>query len=319
MHGNNDDNVRSKRQLNVFVKINRCFTGLTTGKQQHVICMHLFITFTRNVCIEPFHMTYTTSIVRIIGRQHGKKLLLLPPLLFLVAIIMVQTGTKVGLAFGLTIAAGLSTCIGGFVIFFKRLVRLASPVTLAVSLSLSAGVMVFISLVEIYGESVENFKRGFQNTVEINKSTDCGQVGLEFINSTQEGQYCAKCDSTCEGHAWTAASATFLLGVLIIFVVDYIVTKISPDAHEELEISHLNELRDTVSETTSPDGSSSRESLESPPVDLDPKRDTTNAISMNSQLNRTGVLTAIAIGLHNIPEGVATYIAAIGDLSLIHI
>ena len=26
------------------------------------------------------------------------------------------------------------------------------------------------------------------------------------------------------------------------------------------------------------------------------------------QLNRTGILTALAIGLHNIPEGVATYI-----------
>lgn len=31
------------------------------------------------------------------------------------------------------------------------------------------------------------------------------------------------------------------------------------------------------------------------------------------QLNRTGILTALAIGLHNIPEGVATYIGAIGD------
>ena len=33
-----------------------------------------------------------------------------------------------------------------------------------------------------------------------------------------------------------------------------------------------------------------------------------------SQLNRTGVLTAIAIGLHNIPEGVATYVGAISDV-----
>ena len=29
------------------------------------------------------------------------------------------------------------------------------------------------------------------------------------------------------------------------------------------------------------------------------------------QLNRTGILTALAIGLHNIPEGVATYIGKV--------
>ena len=73
-----------------------------------------------------------------------------PPTLF---IIMVQTRSAVGFAFALSIAAGMSTCIGGAIVFFKRLVQLASPRTLSVSLSLSAGVMIFISLVEIFGKS----------------------------------------------------------------------------------------------------------------------------------------------------------------------
>ena len=70
---------------------------------------------------------------------------------------MVQTGSAVGFAFALSIAAGMSTCIGGAIVFFKRLVQLASPRTLSVSLSLSAGVMIFISLVEIFGKSVESY------------------------------------------------------------------------------------------------------------------------------------------------------------------
>merc|ERR1712241_408888 len=36
--------------------------------------------------------------------------------------------------------------------------------------------------------------------------------------------------------------------------------------------------------------------------------------SGTKELNRTGILTAIAIGIHNIPEGVATYISALSDL-----
>ena len=56
------------------------------------------------------------------------------------------------------------------IVFFKRCVHLASPKTLAISLSLSAGVMIFISLVEIFGKSVESYQKGFEIIVENEKT-----------------------------------------------------------------------------------------------------------------------------------------------------
>ena len=147
---------------------------------------------------------------------------------------MVQLGSNVGLAFALSIGAGLSTCIGGLIIFFNRLIHLASPKTLAISLSLSAGVMIFISLVEIFGKSVESYQKGFQMRLIVNGTSSCGEHGFVFINKTETGDkyHCSHCDTICEGHSWLATTATFILGVLIIFLMDYIVGIISPAAHD---------------------------------------------------------------------------------------
>ena len=231
---------------------------------------------------------------------------------------MVQLGSDVGIAFALSIGAGLATCIGGLVIFSKRLVHLASPKSLAVSLSLSAGVMIFISLVEIFGKSVQGYQTGFQVEIWSNNTVSCGELGFTYINKTEDGAYhCSSCDTICEGNSWLAATATFLLGALIIFFMDFIVGKISPEAHEELEISHLDRLQKTSEGTFTENGISNG-------VSVDSVRDTEGMQSQDGlysnltkrQLNRTGVLTAIAIGLHNIPEGVATYVGAISDVSV---
>ena len=227
---------------------------------------------------------------------------------------MVKLGSEVGVAFALSIGAGLATCIGGLIIFFKRLIRLASPKTLSIALSLSAGVMIFISLVEIFGKSVESYQSGFTVTLK-NNTFSCGELGLKFINKTKDGNYyCSSCDTLCEGHSWLATTATFILGVLIIFGMDFVVEKISPAAHEELEVSHLDKLQSTITESVEGKGQSTSSSIESV-VDEHGLKEKSEGLSnpTKSQLNRTGIVTAIAIGLHNIPEGVATYIAAIGD------
>ena len=54
------------------------------------------------------------------------------------------------LAFSLTMFAGLSTAIGSAIVLFSKKF---SPRFLAASLGFSAGVMIYISLVEIYGEA----------------------------------------------------------------------------------------------------------------------------------------------------------------------
>jgi len=60
---------------------------------------------------------------------------------------------NVAVAFGLVIGAGAATAIGAAVVFFPRLVRLASRRTLAAALGLSAGVMTYVSFVEIFRKS----------------------------------------------------------------------------------------------------------------------------------------------------------------------
>ena len=143
---------------------------------------------------------------------------------------MVRTGSDVGFAFGLSFAAGLSTCVGGFVILFKCLTKFARPSTLGIALGVSAGVMIFISLTEIFNMSVKYFQKGFASSI----GTAHRHAGLP-------------CDSTCKGHGWAAASASFLLGLLIIYALDFIVHKMSPGSHEEEEnfgADELNALQD---------------------------------------------------------------------------
>ena len=64
---------------------------------------------------------------------------------------------NVGIAFALVICAGFSTGLGACVVFFPCLVKLASRKTLASGLGLSAGVMSYVSFVEIFPKAVGSF------------------------------------------------------------------------------------------------------------------------------------------------------------------
>lgn len=58
----------------------------------------------------------------------------------------------------LVLGAGASTGIGAAVVFFPSLVKLANRRVLAASLGFSAGVMTYVSFVEIFGKAEESFK-----------------------------------------------------------------------------------------------------------------------------------------------------------------
>ena len=61
------------------------------------------------------------------------------------------------IAFALVLAAGASTGLGAAVVFFPKLVKLASRRVLAASLGFSAGVMSYVSFVEIFGKATLSF------------------------------------------------------------------------------------------------------------------------------------------------------------------
>ncbi len=68
-----------------------------------------------------------------------------------------ESSGNVGVAFGLVIAAGAATTLGSAVVYFPNFVKYVSPKLLAASLGLSAGVMIYISFVDIFGKSLDAF------------------------------------------------------------------------------------------------------------------------------------------------------------------
>jgi ZIP family zinc transporter len=61
------------------------------------------------------------------------------------------------IAFALVLGAGASTGLGAAVVFFPSLVKLASRRVLAASLGFSAGVMSYVSFVEIFNKATLSF------------------------------------------------------------------------------------------------------------------------------------------------------------------
>jgi len=69
-----------------------------------------------------------------------------------------STNGDAAFAFALVCAAGGATGLGASVVFFPSLVKLASKRVLASSLGFSAGVMLYVSFVEIFQKSVLSFE-----------------------------------------------------------------------------------------------------------------------------------------------------------------
>lgn len=61
-----------------------------------------------------------------------------------------NTGGNVGLAFGIVTAAGLSTTIGAALAFIMPYSRSPKNLFLAACLAIAAGVMIYVSFVEIF-------------------------------------------------------------------------------------------------------------------------------------------------------------------------
>eukprot|EP00980_Cylindrotheca_fusiformis_P031555 scaffold26550_cov122-Cylindrotheca_fusiformis.AAC.8 len=65
----------------------------------------------------------------------------------------VEEDNNVGIAMSLTVGAGAATALGAAVVFFPRIVKMASRRVLAASLGFSAGVMTYVSFIEIFRKS----------------------------------------------------------------------------------------------------------------------------------------------------------------------
>lgn len=149
----------------------------------------------------------------------------------------------------LTLLAGAATGIGGLLIILGK--RLSSNF-LAGALGLSAGVMIFISLAELYPEA---------------------QAAI------QGAAY-----SGINGKALVLVS--FFAGMGLIFLIDFIIPEYE-NPHEATGLS-LN-ARTAATDMISASGKSAD----------------------HNALKKLGIMSALAIAIHNFPEGMATFISSL--------
>lgn len=144
------------------------------------------------------------------------------------------------LAFGLTLFAGLCTGLGGLFAFTKQT---QTKKFLSFALGLSAGVMIYVSFIDIFPKALEAIASGF------------GDDSAYF---------------------WTTLA--FFLGMALIALIDNLIPK-------ELNIHEL------------PDQDVRKQSNE-------------------QTLLRLGTFTALAIAIHNFPEGLAIFLATLQNPSI---
>ncbi len=147
-------------------------------------------------------------------------------------------------AFLLTLFAGLSTGIGSALAFFAKK---TNTKFLSVSLGFSAGVMIYVSMVEILSKA---------------------QISLTGVYGDKIGSW------------YTVAG--FFGGMFIIAIID----KLIPEFENPHEIHKIENVEDKVE------------------------------AAKKKKLLKMGMLSAVAIAIHNFPEGLATFTAALTDPAL---
>ncbi len=147
-------------------------------------------------------------------------------------------------AFGLTLFAGLSTGIGSSLAFFTKH---TNTKFLSIALGFSAGVMIYVSFVEMFFEAKHTLV------------TELGEM---------------------RGNVITVVS--FFCGIILTALID----KVVPSFENPHELHKIEEMDDTE-----------------------------QSVHFR-KLYRMGLLTALALTIHNFPEGLATFASALKDLKL---
>ena len=98
----------------------------------------------------------------------------------------IESGRNVAIAFGLVFGSALSTGIGASAVFFPSIVKLASIRVLSASLGFSAGVMLYVSFMEIISKSVHSFEEaGYSHGDSNLYSTICFFFGMVCMMVSQ--------------------------------------------------------------------------------------------------------------------------------------
>lgn len=156
-----------------------------------------------------------------------------------------MSDSNVLLALGLTLFAGLSTGVGSAIAFFSKR---QSPGFLSASLGFSAGVMIYVSMIEIFVKAKDSLSIPYGETA---------------------------------GYWYTTIA--FFGGIALIAIIDKLVPSFE-NPHEPKSVP--------TSEAEDPNDERKRKFM------------------------RMGAFSALAIAIHNFPEGLATFTGALADPAL---
>jgi ZIP family zinc transporter len=172
----------------------------------------------------------------------------------------------VWMALGLTLFAGLATGIGSIIAFTAKRTNFRF---LSVSTGFSAGVMLYVSFVEIFYKGTDALVAAYGDPL---------------------------------GH-WVNV-ASFFTGILLIGLIDNLIPS-AENPHETHSEAVTAPLHDDAAPI--PLLEYARRATDSPPHEH---------VIQPEKLLRMGLFTALAIGIHNFPEGLATFLAALHDPKL---
>jgi len=233
---------------------------------------------------------------------------------------------NVGAAIGIVCGAGAATGIGSAVVFFPTLVKLASRRVLAASLGLSAGVMIYVSFVEIFAKSVDEFAAvdGVDDDLGYIYATLSFFGGVVFMMMLDVLQ---RCIGGRKGHAHglpndereTSGVTPQCVGCGNGGDVIEELQNWQQRAEEEIDVNAGRESNTA----TSPDDIKSNEDADNVSVLSKDAEQQNKTVEIENgpneeqkELSKMGFNTALAIALHNFPEGLATFVAALNDPSV---
>lgn len=187
---------------------------------------------------------------------------------------------------GINAAAGICTVLGGMVIFSNKMLQLANPQAMAILLSISAGITLFQCFVILWAQAIQEFTTAFTSDNSADDETD-----------------------EIDGDAWVSATGCMVGGILFGYLIDWVVHRLTPGQNlngttrleQQTERDSFDPLSDPFE--TKPPVEFIREQGG---MDVFIKMDE----AAKEKLQSMGVLSALAVGIHNIPEGMGTFVAS---------
>jgi ZIP family zinc transporter len=180
------------------------------------------------------------------------------------------------IALGLTALAGLSTGVGSAIAFFAHR---ANYRFLSVATGFSAGVMLYVSFTEILGKTNEGMLAAFDS----------------------------------EATAAWATAASFFGGIVLMLLIDRLIPS-AENPHEVRKEKQVEALHPHGPAPISARGGVAPDAAQAPDQATEGHEEP--GAHHQRKLMRMGLFTALAIGIHNFPEGFATFLSAIKDPSL---